>query len=151
MKGLLSKESALRGWAIDSSSEIPLRRQAVLRPEEPFGFPGGTLLSIRLKHEMRHALRNIGRFRISVSSSANPEFVVQLPAHLAPAFNTDRDKRTPEQAQQLAAAYRSVSPLLDSTRKQIAELEESLRKLGIVTAMVLEGKAGRSSSCYLYP
>ena len=53
-----------------------------------------------------------------------------------------RAKRTPEQAQQLAAAYRSVSPLLDPTRKQIADLEESLRKLGIVTAMVMQEKPG---------
>jgi hypothetical protein len=140
LKGILTKDSALRGWAIDSSSEARLRREAVFRPDEPFGFSGGTILSIRLKHEMRHASRNIGRFRLSVTSSANPEFIIQLPARMAPVLNTEAGKRTPEQSQQLAAAYRAVSPLLDSTRKQIADLEESLRKLGIVTAMVLEEK-----------
>ena len=142
IKGLLTKQENLRGWAIDSSVETPLRRQAVLRPEEPFGFPGGTIISIRLKHEMRHASRNIGRFRISVTPVANPEFIVQLPARLEPVLATDGAKRTPEQAQQLAAAYRSVSPWLDPTRKQIADLEESLRKLGIVTAMVMQEKPG---------
>ena len=63
------------GWAIDASSGSA-RRQAVFIPDKPFGFPGGTILTIRLKHEMRKASRNIGRFRLSVSNMPDPEFVV---------------------------------------------------------------------------
>ena len=89
---------------------------------------------------MRHASRNIGRFRLSVTSTKDPEFVAKLPARLQPILATRVDERTPEQRQQLAAAYRNVSPLLDATRKQIADLEKQLDKLGIVTAMVMRDK-----------
>ena len=140
VKGLLNKDTALRGWAIDSSSQTPLRRQAVLMPEKPVGYAGGTLVTIRLKHQMRHAARNIGRFRLSVSSASDPAFVVQLPAQLAPVLDTPAEKRTAEQSTKIAAAYRVVSPLLDPTRKEIASREESMRKLGIPTAMIMEEK-----------
>ena len=134
---------ALRGWAIDSSpSAKPLVRQAVLIPDKPLGFPDGALLTIRLKHQMRHSSRNIGRFRLSITSSADPEFIVRLPARLLPVLNTPPGQRTPEEAQKLSAAYRAISPLLDPSRKQIADLEKQLDDLHIVTAMVMQEKPG---------
>ena len=148
IKNLAKKEKtdekpALRGWAIDSSpSAKPLVRQAVLIPDKPFGFPGGALLTIRLKHQMRHSSRNIGRFRLSITSSADPEFIVRLPARLLPVLNTPTGQRTPEEAQKLSAAYRAISPLLDPSRKQIADLEKQLDDLHIVTAMVMQEKPG---------
>ena len=47
--------------------------------EGPFGFDRGTLISIRLKHNLRKSSRNIGRFRLSVSSIADSRSVVVLP------------------------------------------------------------------------
>jgi hypothetical protein len=129
-------QSRLRGWAIDASSKVS-RRQAVLVPDKPFGFPGGTILTITLKHEMRHATRNIGRFRLSVSNSPDPSFVVRIPARVRPLLDIPASQRTPEQTETLATAYRAVSPLLDPTRKQIAGLQDELEKLGIVTAMIM--------------
>ena len=140
VKGLLRKEGELRGWAIDASAKAPLRRQAVFSPSQPFGFPTGTILTITIKHEMRHASRNIGRFRLSVASTKDPELVAKLPARLQPVLAKLADERTPEERQQLAAAYRDVSPLLDPTRKQISALEKEVEKLGIVTAMVMRDK-----------
>src|SRR6185312_4199802 len=143
VSALLHKGTGLHGWAIDSThSNTPLRRAAVLIPARPFGFSGGTILTIELKHQMRHSSRNIGRFRLSVTSIANPEAIVQLPAHLWPALETTVASRTSQQRQDLAAAYRDVSPLLDPTRKQVASLEKSFQKLGIVTAMILEERPG---------
>jgi mono/diheme cytochrome c family protein len=143
VKNLVNKEPGLRGWAIDSTpSATPVVRQAVLMPDKPFGFSGGTVLTIRLKHEMRHSSRNIGRFRISVTSIADPAFIVRLPARTWPILEMPAGNRTPDQTKKLAAAYRRVSPLLDPTRKQMAQLDESLSKLGIVTAMIMGEKPG---------
>jgi Protein of unknown function (DUF1553) len=139
VKDLLQKKGELRGWAIDAT-ETPLRRQAVFSPREPFGFSTGTIVTVTIKHEMRHASRNIGRFRLSVTSTKDPEFMAKLPARLQPVLSKPANERTPEQRQQLAAAYRDVSPLLDATRKQMADLEKRLDKLGIVTAMVMRDK-----------
>ncbi len=118
----------------------------MLIPEQPFGFDGGTLLTIRLKHNMRHSARNLGRFRLSVTTAADPAFVAKLPARLRPVL--DAVIRTEEQKEQLAAAYRNVAPLLDPARKELARLEKSLQDVGIVTAMVMREDAsyGRPSA-----
>jgi hypothetical protein len=137
-----AEDTGLHGWAIDASSTSPIRRQAVFIASQPFGFAGGEVLHITLKHQMRHATRNIGRFRISVTSAADPELVVQLPARLRPVLETAVTQRTPEQRQELAAAYREVSPLLEPDRKQIAGLEDQVKKLGIVTALTMQENPG---------
>ena len=115
-------------------------RQAVLIPDKPFGFEHGTLLTIRLKHEMRHASRNLGRFRLSLASSADPKFIAQIPARVRPFVDISPAERTPEQKNQLAAAYRAISPLLQPDRDKLAETQKQLDKLGIVTAMVTREK-----------
>ncbi len=144
-KNLTRTEPGLRGWAIDASDPTPVPRQAVFVPDKPFGYAGGTVLRITMKHEMRHATRNIGRFRLSILSdeaAGDPEFIVGLPARLRPVLEAPAGQRTPEQQQELAAAYRKVSPQLEPTRKQLDDLETQLQKLGIVTAMVMHEKPG---------
>lgn len=143
ISGLLKKDKNLRGWAIDASHSDITRRQAVLVPAEPFGYPGGTVLTIAMKHQMKHATRNIGRFRLSITGHADPEFIARIPADLRPLLAAPAAKRTPDQQKSLSAAYRAVSPLLDATRKQIAQLEKSQKDLGIATAMILEEKPGQ--------
>lgn len=143
VKALLKKDSGLHGWAIDASQPAtPLRRQAVLIAEKPFGFEGGTILTMRLKHLMRHSSRNLGRFRLSVTTGADPAFIAKLPARLRPVLDTEAGKRTDEQREQLAAAYRNVAPLLEPARKELARLEKSLQGVGIVTAMTMSEAPG---------
>ena len=134
-------EDRVRGWAIDASTHPP-RREAVFVPDKPFGFPGGTVLTITLKHEMRHASRNIGRFRLSVTTSDDPEFVVRIPARLRPLLDVSAQKRTSEEAAKLSAAHRAVAASLEPTRTQIAKLQEELENLGIVTAMTMRERPG---------
>jgi len=129
------------GWAIDPTlSSAPLARQAVLVPDKPFGFEGGTVLSITLKHEMKFASRNLGRFRLSVTASSDPKFIAQIPAHLRPILDVSAAQRSADQTKELAAAYRGVSPLLQPDRDQIAKLQKQVDDLGIVTAMVMREK-----------
>src|SRR5262249_14379366 len=68
---LVSQKTYKTGWAIDASDTVN-RRQLVLMPDKPFGFEQGALLTVRIKHEMPHASRSIGRFRLSVTSTENP-------------------------------------------------------------------------------
>jgi hypothetical protein len=143
VRALLKKDSGLHGWAIDASQpSAPLRRQAVLTLEKPFGFEGGTILTIHLKHNMRHSSRNLGQFRLSLTTAPDPAFVTKLPAGLRPVLETETVKRTDEQQELLAAAYRNIAPLLDPARKDLARLEKSLQDVGIVTAMIMREEPG---------
>ena len=138
-KNLTDPDQSRTGWAIEASDKNVLpRRQLVLIPEKPFGTEQETLLTVRLKHEMRHASRNIGRFRLSVTSVSDPGSIVDLPARLWPVLEIPVLRRTPEQKQSVAAVYRSVSPLLQTVRDRLEEQKKSLDKLGIATAMILE-------------
>jgi mono/diheme cytochrome c family protein len=141
-KNLLHKETGLRGWAIDATTAPSLRRQAVFVLDKPLNLPAGSTLRIVMKHGMRHSTRNIGRFRISVTSTASPLFVLQIPAQLRPLLDTSAGRRTTEQQDKMDAAYRAVSPLLDTTREQLAGLQKEFDKLGIATAMVMHDKPG---------
>jgi mono/diheme cytochrome c family protein len=137
---LVSQKTYKTGWAIDASDTVK-RRQLVLIPDKPFGFEQGAHLTVRIKHEMRHASRNIGHFRLSATSTEKPTRVVDLPAALRPVLDMPMPKRSEEQRKALAAAYRSISPLLQPTRERIDELKKSLEELGIVTAMVLKERS----------
>ena len=138
VNNLIKKDDHLKGWAIDTSpSTLPIVRQAVLVPEKPFGFDHVTLLTVRLKHTMKHTSRNIGRFRLSVTTSAEPRYIAQVPARLGPALDVPAAARTQKQKDDLAALYRSLAPILQPTRDRVAELEKSLKGLGTVTAMVM--------------
>jgi hypothetical protein len=141
--GKKDKQEGLQGWAIDDSlSSVVKMRQAVLVPEKQFGDERGTLLTIRLKHQMLHAARNIGRFRLSVTTMANPLSTVQLAARLRPVLDMIAGARSPEERNQLAAAYRSIAPQLQPTRDQMAKLNKDLNGLGIVTALIVRERPG---------
>ncbi|HEV2352460.1 MAG TPA: PSD1 and planctomycete cytochrome C domain-containing protein [Terriglobia bacterium] len=147
-----SKPDSVQGWAIDDtlSSKVK-RRQAVLVPEKPFGFEAGTLLTIRMKHRMLHAARNIGRFRLSVTTMPEPLKTVQLEARLRPVLDMPAAERSPEQSNQLAEAYRKLAPQLQPTRDQIAKLNKDLKGLGIVTALIVRERPGfERPSTYLH-
>jgi hypothetical protein len=127
-----------------------LIRQAVLIPDKPFGLGPGTLLTIRLKHEMRHASRNIGRFRLSVTSISDPASIARLPARVAPILEIPPAERTAEQRNQLAAAYRAISPLLQPTRDRLAEAKKSLQNLGILTSLIVRERNADVPSTYMH-
>ncbi len=111
-------------------------------PDKPIIVTDGDYLILTLKHQMRHSARNIGRFRISITSIADPEFIAKIPANLRPLLDVPYAQRTETQNANLATAYRAVSPLLDPIRQQRATLEEQLKALGISTAMIMHEQPG---------
>jgi len=99
-------------------------------------------MSIRLKHNLRKSSRNIGRFRLSVSSISDPRGVVAVPARLRPALEIPLGQRAEEQKRAISAVFRSVTKLLEPARVEKKDHEKSLGELGIVTALIMgEGRS----------
>jgi hypothetical protein len=135
---ILIKEPGVHGWSINPDAPYGTpHRFAVFSPEKPVALSAAGSLSIQLKHIMRHAAPSIGRFRISITSQPDADAIAQLPARLWPILDVAPDHRTPDQVTALAAGYRAISPLLDPARKQIADADAELKKLGIVTALIM--------------
>jgi len=140
-KTLPRDASAPRGWRIDASREEKrLARQIVFTLDKSVGTPGP--LEIRLKYLGAAVGQSLGRFRVSVSSSATPERVVELPARLRPALSLAETERTEQQRKDLTSFYRSVAVSLKPTRDRIAELQKNLRAVGIPTALVMRESVG---------
>ena len=136
--GVITKKgNNLSGWAVESRPGMPIRRQAVFVAKE--ALPAGEFV-ITLKHLMRHSSRNIGHFRLSTSSAENPNFSVQIPAADRALLAIAPEKRTPEQTAKLSKDYREVATPLNTVRAEMAARNDELKKLGIVTAMVLREK-----------
>ena len=73
-----------------------------------------------MKHDMAFSKCGIGRFRISVTTMADPRVVITVPATLRNVLDLPPAQRTEKQAADLAAAYRAIAPLLDpcATRRR---------------------------------
>jgi hypothetical protein len=127
---------APRGWRVDASrDETRLPRQIVFTLEKPLA--GATALRIRLTHEGNAVGQAIGRFRLSATSSASPQRIVDIPARLRPILAIAPAARTEQQGKDLAAFYRTVAAALKPARDRLAELQKALRALDIPTALVM--------------
>ncbi|HVR71582.1 MAG TPA: PSD1 and planctomycete cytochrome C domain-containing protein, partial [Vicinamibacteria bacterium] len=130
-------DDATTGWG----GFDPSRSQtAVFQPGEPLA--AGAALTLMLEHYGRQPKHNLRRFRLSVTSDANPWGGLPLPERL----RTGGAPGTPEQAgkqrEALAAYYRSIAPALEPDRRTLRALRQEVTALGIPTAMVLRERAG---------
>ena len=72
-------------WAINAMRDTERApRHAVLAPEAPFGFPGGTRIRLRIDHLDGTIGQGIGRFRLSATTASDPLEGSELPARLKP-------------------------------------------------------------------
>ena len=136
----LSRDAyAPRGWRIDASrEETRLPRQVVFSLAAPLTVTPGTQLTVRLKHQHTVVGQAIGRFRLSITGSAAPQRIVEVPARLRPVLAIPLAERTEQQRKDIAALYRSVAPALKPAREKLASLQKELRTLDIPTALVMK-------------
>jgi mono/diheme cytochrome c family protein len=140
-KALPSGASVPRGWRIDASrDDTRVARQIVFTLATPL--TGPARLRVRLTHQGSAVGQALGRFRLSVTSSPNPQRIVELPAKLRPILAIPDAARTDKQRTDLAEFYRTVAPSLKPARDRLADLEKSLKALGIPSALVMHERAG---------
>jgi hypothetical protein len=137
-KSLTRDVYAPRGWRIDASREEKrLPRQIVFSLAAPVAIAPGSTLKVRLKHHGTVVGQAIGRFRLSVTSSAMPNRIVDVPARLKGVLAIPATERTEQQRKDIAGVYRSVAPALKPARDRLASLQKDLRALNIPTALVM--------------
>jgi hypothetical protein len=111
-----------KGWAI--LPEVGKPHVAIFETATPVGAGGQTSLSFTLQFpQSRDQL--LGHFRISVSSNLNPTAELSVPAKIHSILATAQDQRGEDQKKTIASYYRSIAPLLNPTRKQLAEAKKS--------------------------
>src|SRR6185503_5592095 len=112
------------GWAVLKG--VGKAHAAVFEFREPFGKDGATPLTITLAYRSNQKEHLLGRFRLSVTADEEPAAGVTIPAKIRAILETPDEKRTDAQKKELAAYYRSVSPLLLKVRDELADTEKKL-------------------------
>jgi hypothetical protein len=130
-----------QAWTINAVREdTRLPRQAVMLPSQPFGFAGGTRLTITLAHLDGALPQGLGRFRLSVTGSATPARIVELPARVRPALDKPAAQRTAQESADLLTQFRATTPLLARTRNALTEARKAVSALQIPTTLVMREK-----------
>jgi mono/diheme cytochrome c family protein len=126
-------------WAINAMRETERTpRHAVLAAETPFGFPGGTRLIVRVDHLDGTIGQGIGRFRLAVTTAADPLPGSELPARLRPVLAMPAAKRSEKQAEELTAFFRSTSPSFKPERDALTAARKALVDLQIPSTLVMK-------------
>ena len=112
-------------WGIDQGpGRRNQPRNAVFVPEKPFGYEGGTRLHINLKqmhggwNSDDNMNNNLGRFRLSVTTAANPE-ADPVPVRVREILATSADKRLPDQLATVFSHWRTTVPEWKEANDQI--------------------------------
>lgn len=127
------------GWAVDG--RIGRAHVAIFETGRDIGFDAGTKLIFKLEQSNQNPTgHTIGRFRISVSTSARPVRLPTVPDNIAALTLIAADERTEKQKNEIAAYFRTISPILQPTRDRIAQLKETIAKLNYTSAMVFQEK-----------
>ena len=109
------------GWAI--LPQTGKDHIAVFEFREAFGKAPGESLALSLDFRSTHDGHCLGRFRLSVTADGAPAAGVTVSSKIRAILATDAAKRSDAQKTELAVYYRTLAPLLDKTRAELADAE----------------------------
>jgi hypothetical protein len=136
-------------WAVNAMRDTErVPRHAVLAADTPFGFAGGTRITVRIDHLDGTIGQGIGRFRLSVTDATDPLEGADLPARLRPVLAMPAAERSRAQAEELAGVFRATTPLLKSTRDALAAARKALADLQIPSTLVMKERASFERPSY---
>jgi hypothetical protein len=132
------------GWAV--LPETGKDHTAVFEFKEPFGKKPGSTLVVTLDFRSNQNDHTLGRFRLSVTADGSPAAGVTVPAKIRAILAVEAEKRSDAQKKDLAVHYRSVAPLLDPTRTELASTEKKLEEFqkGLRRCLVSASTAPRT-------
>ncbi len=138
------------GWAI--GPQFGQRHFLIAEVKDPAGYPGGSRLTFRFDHYHGNS-HCIGRFRLSVTSEKDPAARWPVPADIRQLVAKPAAQRTPEQAKQLTAHYRTASPVIRGLERERCRLEERTKELAaqkFTTLVVQERSEPQPRTTYVH-
>ena len=138
-----------RAWGINALRETTrLPRHAVLKAARPFGFPGGTRVTLRIAQEDGSIGQGVGRFRLAATTAADPLIGATVPPALRPLVMRDPGGRPADGAKDLAARFRQTTPLLKPTRDELNAARKALVDLQLPSTLVMQDRPGFERPSY---
>jgi hypothetical protein len=126
---------------VDASREDKrIARQLVLVLSEPLDVVRPAKLRVILRMNGVSLGQAIGRFRLSLTGSSNPERVLNIRHSLRPVIARAATDRSEEERKQVAEYFRSAAESLRGRREELASLKKELKALGIVSTLVMQEK-----------
>lgn len=128
------------GWSIGADQEKNrTNHAAVFIVKPPTNAVANGAWVVRLRQESIRPRNLLGRFRVSVSTAPGEALRAwaDVPAAIRAGLETEPAKRTEAQKNELARHYRSLAPLLEPVRVEVAELRKQEPK-DIPTTLVLQ-------------
>ena len=107
------------GWAL--APQTGKNHVAVFECKENIGAAGGSLLIITLDQQFGDGQHELGKFRLSLTTSNRPVSLDGLPANIAALLAIPADKRSDTQKSELAAHYRSLDAELARLSQAVAQ------------------------------
>lgn len=114
------------GWAI--GPRFGERHFLIAELKEPAGFVGGTKLAFRFEHYHGNS-HCLGRFRISVTTERDAGALWPVPDEIEALVAIPAARRTADQARQVAAHFRTVSPEIRGLEREIGRLAQREKDL----------------------
>ncbi len=132
------------GWAIMEKAGQP--NFAVFETAADLTLSEGAKLKVVMAQNLDNPQHNVGCFRISVATSPRPIKATDAPpASLNATLAVTADQRTDAQKVEVATYYRSIAPLLNPVRDELAALEKKRGELDatIPSSLITEAVAPR--------
>lgn len=137
------------GWAI--LPEVGKAHAAVFQTAGPLKAEGdSTQLTFTLEFKSPYPQHNIGKLRLSVTAQRNPAGQT-VPQDVVSALAVAAEKRSEQQNSRLAAYYRTISPILQTQREAIAQLEKKKNDLLTNVPKCLVTTAGSPRTVHILP
>ena len=123
------------GWAVQP--QFGKSHVAVFETAGTLALEAGADVTFTLEFQSRYPQHNIGKLRLSATDSPNPsrQFV---PDAVRQALAAGPEKRTDAQKNEVTAYYRTIAPVLQPARDELAALEKRKTELlaGMATCLV---------------
>ena len=123
------------GWAIHPQSGQP--HTAVFETTADINFPGGAVLSFSFDQQYSDGQHQLGKFRLSVSTSARPLGQQGPPAGVAAILAVAADQRTPEQKAELGRYFRALDGKWNELNQAVASSANQSRDKRLLGAQDL--------------
>ncbi len=128
-------DNAEDGWAV--SPQIGKRHVATFELVEPLPATEATRLTVVLDQHYAGGSHNLGRFRLSYTTTPGPHTLEGFPSQIADLLAMDLAERTPEQAKQVTDYFRTIDPELATLQKAVANHARQAPKASTVRAQAV--------------